>query len=43
MSNATLELVELDGRPALVVSVFVHQGTDAESGQLIYYRTLDGD
>jgi hypothetical protein len=43
MSNATLELVELDGRPALVIGVFVHQGTDAESGQLVYYHTLDGD
>lgn len=43
MSNGTLELVELSGRPALVVGVFVHQGTDAESGQLIYYHDLDGD
>jgi hypothetical protein len=43
MSNATLELVELDRRPALVIGVFVHQGTDAESGQLVYYHTLDGD
>ncbi|HSO29535.1 MAG TPA: hypothetical protein VLS28_06500 [Candidatus Sulfomarinibacteraceae bacterium] len=43
VSNATLELVELDGRPVLVVGVFVHQGTDAESGQLIYYRSLDGE
>lgn len=40
MSNPTLELVELGGRAALVIGVFVHQGTDAESGQLIYYRTL---
>lgn len=43
MSNATLELVEFDGRPTLVVGVFVHEGTDAESGQLIYYHVLDGD
>lgn len=43
MSNATLELVELDGRRVLVVGVFVHQGTDAESGQLIYHRSLDDE
>jgi len=42
MSNATVELLELGGRPAIVVGVFVHQGTDAESGELIFYRFLDG-
>lgn len=41
MTNATVELVELDGRETLVVQVFVHQGADDESGPLIYYRFLD--
>jgi hypothetical protein len=41
MSNATIELVELGGQPALVAGVFVQEGTDPEAGQLICYRLLD--
>ncbi|MEW5991819.1 MAG: hypothetical protein AB1736_10820 [Chloroflexota bacterium] len=40
MTNATIELVEIDGREALAMGVFVHQGIDEESGELIYYRFL---
>ncbi|HEX5825256.1 MAG TPA: hypothetical protein VFY18_12430 [Candidatus Limnocylindrales bacterium] len=44
MSNPTIELVELGGKPALVMGVFIQQSAPGshEDAQLIYYRTLDG-
>jgi hypothetical protein len=42
-TNPTIGRVTLDGRPAMVVSLFVpgEAGVETESGQLIYYRFID--
>lgn len=44
LSNMSLAIVELEGRPALVVGVFIlHPGFGGdETGELIYYRFIDG-
>jgi hypothetical protein len=44
LSNMSLAWVELDGKPALVVGVFIlHPGLGGdEGGELIYYRFVDG-
>jgi hypothetical protein len=40
-TNPTMELVEIDGRDALLVTLFVPQegASGLEAGQLLYYRT----
>ena len=43
-TNPAVELVELDGRPTLVATMFVpgEEGAHCESGGMLYTRTVDG-
>ena len=40
-SNISVSEVELGGRPAIVVGLFIQRGHPDEEGPLIYYRVLD--
>ena len=45
-SNMTVSQVEIDGRQALVVGIYIQRGAQGEEGQLIFYRIIeesDGD